>query len=300
MLLQSNNMDYTVTHSTIYRYSSPVNVCHNVLMLEPRNSSTLTCKRYELRIHPNPSVSVRREDMFGNVVQRFSLEENHSTLKITATSEVSVQPRDLPASSPTCAEISVRCKLPTDPNWLQVSPFLFDSPRIKRSAEFTNYAAITSNPGTPIIEAALDLTQRIYTDFKYDKDATLVDTPTETAFSGRRGVCQDFAHIAVACLRASNLPAKYVSGYLRTTPEPGTKRLVGNDESHAWFSVYCGSQLGWVDFDPTNDCACGPDHVPIAHGRDYSDVVPVKGIFLGGGETSMSVSVDVSETDSGE
>lgn len=291
-------MHYVITHTTSYRYSSPVSVCHNVLMLEPRQSSTLTCQRFELRIHPHPVVSVRREDMFGNYVQRFSLEENHSTLKITAKSHVTVQPRDLPQSltAPTCAQVSTQSKVPSDPDWLGISPFFFDSPRIKRMPEFAAYAEINSQPNRTIVEAALDLTRRIHADFRYDKDATLVDTPTETAFTGRRGVCQDFAHIAVACLRSSNLPARYVSGYLRTTPAPGTKRLVGNDESHAWFSVYCGSDLGWLEFDPTNNCPCGPDHVPIAYGRDYSDVVPVKGIFLGGGETSMSVSVDVSES----
>ena len=238
--------------------------------------------------------------MFGNFVQRFSLEENHSILKITAASRVTVQSRELPpgSSSPSCSQVSSRCRLPSDPNWLQVAPFFYDSPRIKRSAEFAEYAAINSRPDTPVVEAAMELTHRIFRDFEYDKDATLVDTPTETAFAGRRGVCQDFAHIAVACLRASHLPAKYVSGYLRTTPKPGTKRLIGNDESHAWFSVYCGNELGWIDFDPTNDCACGPDHLPIAHGRDYGDVVPVRGIFLGGGETAMSVSVDVATDES--
>ena len=290
-------MNYTITHSTAYRYSSPVNVCHNVLMLEPRQSRSMTCQRFELRIHPRPIVSVRREDMFGNYVQRFSLEENHSSLKITATSNVVVRAQQLTTTSdsPTCRQISFDSKSPSDPNWLDVAPFFFDSPRIKRSPEFASYAADSSQATRPVIETAMELTHRIYSDFEYDKDATLVDTPTETAFDGRRGVCQDFAHIAVACLRSVDIPARYVSGYLRTTPASGTKRLVGNDESHAWFSVYCGNALGWVDFDPTNDCECGTDHIPVAYGRDYSDVVPVKGIFLGGGETSMSISVDVSE-----
>lgn len=291
-------MNYTVTHSTAYRYSSPVNVCHNVLMLEPRQSQNLVCLEFELNIHPHPVVNVRRADMFGNFVHRFSLEENHSMLKVTARSQVKVSPQKLPSTeeSPTCAHVSTQSKLPADPNWLEVAPFFFDSPRIQRSADFAAYAAVNVRSDRPIVDAAMELTQRIYTDFKYDKDATLVDTPTEAAFAGRHGVCQDFAHIAVACLRSIDLPARYVSGYLRTTPAPGAKRLVGNDESHAWFSVYCGSEYGWLDFDPTNNCACGPDHVPIAWGRDYSDVVPVRGIFLGGGETSMSISVDVSET----
>lgn len=233
--------------------------------------------------------------MFGNFVHRFSLEENHSVLKIMAKSSVTVVHGESPMSqaSPTCDEITMAAKSQADPNWLSVSPFFFDSPRVKRSNEFAAYADPSVQQNRPVLDAALDLTQRIYKDFKYDKDATLVDTPTELAFNGRHGVCQDFAHVAVACLRSCNLPARYVSGYLRTVPAPGTKRLIGNDESHAWFSVYCGRELGWVDFDPTNNCICGTDHVPIAFGRDYSDVVPVKGIFLGGGKTAMTVSVDV-------
>ncbi len=288
-------MNYVVTHSTTYRYSSPVNVCHNVLMLEPRASPSLKCNSYRLDILPQPKFTARREDMFGNFVHRFSLEENHSVLKITASSNVTVQADSvgLTGLSPTCQQVDTSCKTQADPNWLKVSPFFFDSPRIKRSADFASYATSMLRADRPITEAALELTQRIYADFKYDKDATLVDTPTATAFAGRHGVCQDFAHVAVACLRSCNLPARYVSGYLRTIPAPGTKRLIGNDESHAWFSVYCGSELGWIDFDPTNNCVCGTDHVPIAFGRDYSDVVPVKGIFLGGGKTTMSVSVDV-------
>ena len=291
-------MNYTVTHSTIYRYSSPVSVCHNVLILEPRASAALECRRFEMQIQPKPKTASRRADMFGNQVHRFSLEENHSTLQITATSDVTVRPKVLRPGqvTPSCREVSSHCQTQADPNWLEVSPFFFDSPRIERRPQFANYANCASQSDRSVFDVAMELTHQIHSDFRYDKDATLVDTPTEVAFQGRHGVCQDFAHVAVACLRSSRLPARYVSGYLRTTPKPGTKRLVGNDESHAWFSVYCGSELGWVDFDPTNDCLCGSNHVPIAYGRDYSDVVPVKGIFLGGGETAMSVSVDVQET----
>ena len=145
----------------------------------------------------------------------------------------------------------------------------------------------------PILVALQSFCHQVYTDFSYDKEATAVDTLTEDAFNGRRGVCQDFAHIAVACLRSVGLPARYVSGYLRTVPPEGKERLVGADQSHAWVAVYCGPELGWVDFDPTNDCFCQTDHIPIAVGRDYSDVVPIKGVFLGGGEPTLTVSVDV-------
>lgn len=288
-------MKYVVTHETKYQYSSPVSVCHNVLMLEPAASLALTCSEYKLEIHPMPKTINRRQDMFGNVVQRFSLEENHDTLTIASTSHVTVRPVSIStqSSQPTCRKVVDYFKQHDDTNWLSVVPFYFDSPRIKRSNLFEEYAKTSVATDRSIMEAVTELTERIYTDFKYDTDATAVDTPTETAFKGRHGVCQDFAHVAVSCLRSCGLPARYVSGYLRTMPPAGKERLVGADESHAWFSVFCGNDLGWVDFDPTNNCLCGTDHVPIAFGRDYSDVVPVKGIFLGGGQPALSVSVDV-------
>lgn len=288
-------MNYTITHTTSYRYSSPVNVCHNVLILEPKHSAALQCHDYQLEVDPIPHVAARREDMFGNIVRRFSLEESHTKLTIKSISHVSVQPSELTNfdQSPTCSQVITSSKQHSDPNWLSVAPFFHDSPRINCSTEFAAFAAPSIQPNVPILTAAMNLTSQIYTDFKYSKDATQVDTPTETAFAGRHGVCQDFAHVAVVCLRSCGLAARYVSGYLRTIPAPGTKRLIGNDESHAWFSVYCGSELGWVDFDPTNDCLCNSNHVPIASGRDYSDVVPVRGMFIGGGKTVLSVSVDV-------
>ena len=287
-------MKYTVTHTTTYRYSSPVSVCHNVVMLEPRQSSALSCEHFDLQIRPSPSVSVRREDMFGNLVQRFSLEESHSTLEIKAISNVTTRYGELPGTSPTCGEVINASRSAENPDRLKIAPFFFDSPRIRRSKTYASYSDGSYRDDQSIIEFATNLTRQIHSDFRYDKDATAVNTPTEEAFRGRHGVCQDFAHVAVACLRSRNLPTRYVSGYLRTTPPPGTQRLIGNDESHAWFSVYCGRELGWIDFDPTNNCICGSNHVPIAFGRDYTDVVPVRGIFLGGGEPAMSVSVDVS------
>lgn len=288
-------MNYRITHTTSYKYSSPVSVCHNVVMLSPRKSEYLECNSHRLNVRPIPDISEHRTDMFGNIVRRFSLEENHSQLTITATSHVTVLPRELPAAetSAACSRVISGITDRSDPDWLDVVPFVFNSPRIQRSAEFAAFAAKVVQNDKPVVVAATDLTHRIYTEFKYDKQATHVDTPTETAFAGKHGVCQDFAHIAIACLRSVGLPARYVSGYLRTIPPEGKERLVGADQSHAWVSVYCGVEFGWIDFDPTNDCICGTDHVPIAIGRDYSDVVPIKGVFLGGGDPALSVSVDV-------
>ncbi|MEQ9410445.1 MAG: transglutaminase family protein [Fuerstiella sp.] len=288
-------MNYKITHTTNYRYSTPVSVCHNMVVLTPRPTDYLTVSSHRLSIRPIPISTEKRRDTFGNLLTRFSLEEHHSKLTITATSRVSVLPRDLPAAeaTPTCDVVRAGIADASDPNWLAVVPFVFDSPRIQRSSVFADFAAPVVQGSRSVLTALTDLTRLIYTEFKYDKNATRVDTPTESAFENRHGVCQDFAHIAVACLRSLKMPARYVSGYLRTIPPPGKERLVGADQSHAWVSVWCGPGLRWVDFDPTNNCVCGTDHVPIAVGRDYSDVVPIKGVFLGGGEPELTVSVDV-------
>jgi transglutaminase-like putative cysteine protease len=169
----------------------------------------------------------------------------------------------------------------------------FDSPRIRRSEAFAQYARGSFTPGRGMLDAALDLTRRIYVDFKYDTLATNVDTTPEEAFAGKAGVCQDFAQVAVACIRSIGLPARYVSGYLRTIPPLGKPALVGADESHAWFSVYSGAKYGWVGFDPTNGTLAGTDHIPISIGRDYGDISPMRGVVLGGGPTTLKVSVDV-------
>lgn len=288
-------MNYKITHTTTYKYSTPVSVCHNVVILSPQASEYLKVNSHRLSIRPMPEVVSKRQDIFGNIIQRFSLEQNHSQLSITATSRVTVSPRINPAplTAPTCGQVIESIANRSDPNWLSVMPLMLDSLRIHRSPKYTTYAAPSLQLNKSVVTAVTELTNQIYTGFKYDKNATKVDTPTDKAFEGRHGVCQDFAHVGVACLRSFGLPARYVSGYLRTIPPPGKERLIGADQSHAWLSVYCGSQIGWLDFDPTNNCICGMDHIPLAVGRDYSDVVPIRGVFLGGGEPLLSVSVDV-------
>lgn len=292
-------MKYKITHTTTYQYSTPVSVCHNVVMISPRETPSGVCLSHRLNIRPAPQVSHRRTDVFGNLIHTFSIEENHRQLTITATSRVSVTERVLPPPETTETWESVGARLAdrSNPGWLEVVPFLFDSPRIARSSVFGEYARASFDTHPTILAAALDLTHRLHVDFKYDKKATDVHTSTEQAFEQRRGVCQDFAHIGVACCRSVGLPARYVSGYLRTIPPAGKPRQIGGDASHAWFSIYCGEALGWLDFDPTNDCVCGTDHVTVAWGRDYDDVVPIKGVFLGGGDPLLSVSVDVAPVD---
>ena len=167
---------------------------------------------------------------------------------------------------------------------------------MRPSVQLRDYAQSSFASGRPILESIVDLTGRIFHDFEFDSKATTVYTPLEDLLKIRRGVCQDFAHLAIGCVRSMGLPCRYVSGYLRTTPPPGKPRMIGADASHAWASVYCGP-LGWVDFDPTNNALAGQSHISIAWGRDYGDVCPLQGVFVGGGEHSMGVNVDVIPAD---
>lgn len=292
-------MRYKITHTTSYAYSEPVRVCHNLVLLTPREDGNVRCKSHRLLIRPTPQASSRRKDFFGNQVHAFSIEENHRSLTVTASSRVNVDLVDYPPPEESTPWETIRDGLTTgtDPLWFEAAPFLFDSPRIHRRAAFAEYAAESFAPERPILEAVLDLTRRIHAEFAYDAKATTVSTGIEEAFLMKKGVCQDFAQIQIACLRSLGLAARYVSGYLRTIPPPGKPRLVGADQSHAWCSVYCGA-LGWVDVDPTNDAICKTDHVPLAWGRDYDDVTPIKGVFLGGGQHQLRVSVDVAPMES--
>lgn len=288
-------MQYKITHTTAYQYSTAVSVCHNLVMLTPREDSRVRIHHHRLATQPLPQFASRRKDAFGNVVNAFSIEENHRQLTVTASNRVSVAQQSLPADNDSPPWEAVRDGVAgeTDPNWLDCSRFLFDSPRITRSGDFAQYALQSFAAARPVLDALRDLTGRIHRDFKYDKSATVVNTATSEAFRLRRGVCQDFAHIQIACLRSIGMPARYVSGYLRTYPAAGKPRLVGADQSHAWVAAYCGPEVGWVEIDPTNNGLCGTDHVPIAWGRDYGDVVPMRGVFLGGGAHQLKVSVDV-------
>jgi len=288
-------VDYTITHTTRYAYTSPVSVCQNVVALTPRDDGRVHCWVHRLRIRPGPINTHRRTDYFGNILTVFSIDESHDELMISAISRVTVQsPAPMPSEKDARWEVVRQdLSLKVNPEWHQASRFLFNSPRVERRAEYAEYALQSFQPGTSVLMAALDLAGRIQRDFTYDTKATETHTPTEIAFSIRKGVCQDFAHIMIACLRSIGIPARYVSGYLRTIPPLGKPRLVGADQSHAWVAVYCGQELGWIELDPTNNCSCGMDHIPVAWGRDYSDVVPVRGAYLGGGESTIGVSVDV-------
>ena len=289
-------MTYQITHRTLYEYAAPVTVSHHVARLEPRGTAAQERKSFGINIFPKPVLRKTREDYFGNRLCFFAIQEAHQQLEIVTTSRVMVHARQPSAPEPTMAweEGERLFRDPVSPEVVEPYQFVFDSPQVRASEELADYALESFGKNTPLLTGARELVRRIFTDFKYDPKATTVATPLEAVWEKRRGVCQDFAHLGIACLRSLGLPARYVSGYLRTLPPEGRERLVGADASHAWFAVFCPG-AGWVDFDPTNNVQPGEEHITVAYGRDFGDVSPVAGILSGGGDHVVKVSVDVSQ-----
>ncbi len=286
-------MTYRVTHVTTYRYEEPASVCHNELRLTPRSGGRQRTRRAQLRVDPTPSVLAPQVDFFGNQVHFVALQEPHRQLTVTAKSDVEVMPAEAPGATPPWEAVRARLRTDRDAEVLAAYQFAFESPHVEIEPEVLAWAAESFPPGRPLVDAVLALTTRIHDGFAYDPDATSVATPVAEVLRERRGVCQDFAHLEIACLRALGLAARYVSGYILTTPPRGATRLVGADASHAWLSVWLGD-AGWLDVDPTNDLVPSDQHVTVAWGRDYGDVSPLRGVVLGGGEHTMTVAVDVS------
>jgi len=289
-------MTYNILHRTLYDYTAPVTVSHHVARLEPRGTKAQAQESFSLKIFPEPTLRKDRVDYFGNRLCLFSIQEVHSKLEIITHSRVTVrrEPPPAPETSPAWEEVAALFRDPVSPEVVEPYQFVFDSPQVRASFELADYALESFPKGVPLLIGVRELTRRIFTDFKYDPKATTVATPLEEVVEKRRGVCQDFAHLGIACLRSLGLPARYVSGYLRTRPPEGKPRLVGADASHAWFAVFCPG-AGWVDFDPTNNVQPGEEHITVAYGRDFGDVSPVAGIITGGGKHDVQVSVDVAE-----
>lgn len=288
-------MNYRVTHTTTYVYEDAVSICHNEVRLTPRSGPHQVARRTQLLIDPLPSVLVAQTDYFGNPMHFLTLQEPHERLAITAMSDVEVSAIPPPADSgDTPPWEAVRDQLRADRGAasLDAYQFAFASPHVRADADVAAYAARSFPRNRPIMAGLLDLTHRIHDEFTYDPEATTVSTPVADVLRERRGVCQDFAHLEIACLRALGLAARYVSGYILTRPPEGTERLIGADASHAWISV-CIPDVGWLDIDPTNDVIPRGEHVTLGWGRDYADVCPIRGVVLGGGDHEMSVSVDV-------
>jgi transglutaminase-like putative cysteine protease len=286
-------MHYRVEHTTTYSYSEVVPLCQNEVHLTPRETARQACVTHRLTIQPAPRTVDEFLDYFGNQVRSFAIHDPHYEMSVSAVSEVSISPAAYIDPQSTLAWEQVRDFAwdPSDEEAFLARQFIFDSPHVIRAGQLSELAAASFLPRRAWLEAVLDLTARINREFTYDPTATSISTPLETVLAMRRGVCQDFAHLQIGCLRSLGLPARYISGYLRTTP-PGQPRMVGADASHAWLSGYCPG-LGWVEFDPTNNVVPSLDHITLAWGRDYSDVCPIKGVFVGGGEHSMHVAVDV-------
>ena len=287
-------MKYKVIHSTEYRYSDPVPLCHNILHLKPRETARQTLLSHSISVTPNPVARTERLDFFNNPVVGFSLQEPHESLKVVARSEVQVKAFETAAGLwwPAWEDVARTLRGRHSPEVLDARQFIFESPFITINSELADYARPTFKPGRNLLDCVTELTQRIYSEFTFDSGATTIGTPILDVLHHRHGVCQDFAHLQIGCLRALGLAARYVSGYLVTKPPAGRPRLVGCDTSHAWLSVYF-PDFGWIDFDPTNGVIPSFEHITVAWARDYDDVSPMRGVVVGGYRHSLHVSVDV-------
>ena len=286
---------YKVRHVTTYRYAEPVLLAHHQAHLTPRQTAFQTCHRSQIRIDPQPAeIEGGGRDYFGNPVTFFDLRDPPARLVVQVPSKVEVRERLCPAAAATPNRQEALAMLETlsGPSLLEVSDGRFDSPYVATSAAIRDYAQLSFPDGRPLLECLLDLTRRINQEFTYDPAATTLATPLAEVLEERRGVCQDFAHLGIACVRSMGLPARDVSGYLLTRPPPGGVKLQGSDASHAWMSAFVPG-AGWLDFDPTNNCMANLEHVTVGWGRDFDDVSPLRGVVLGGGDHSLKVGVDV-------
>ncbi|MGO9836271.1 MAG: transglutaminase family protein [Polyangiaceae bacterium] len=288
-------MRLRVVHATDYEYEQPLTTSYHELRVTPRDGETQIRVAHRVEITPAPNALTVRTDFFGNCTHYFSLHQPHRSLRIVATSEVELEGRrQLPLAAPSRGWEEVRGRIASErkPEVLDAYSFTFDSSYVRAATSLREYALPSFPPARPLMEAARDLTRRIHQEFTYDPSATQISTPLAEVLRKRRGVCQDFAHLQIGCLRSLGLPGRYVSGYMMTKPPPGRPRLVGADASHAWASTFC-PDVGWVDFDPANDVIPSDGHVTMAYGRDFGDVTPVRGVIHGGGRHAMRVSVDV-------
>ncbi|WP_432240701.1 transglutaminase family protein [Herbaspirillum robiniae] len=298
---QAQRLVYQIRHQTTYQYSLPVRLSHQMLHLTPRELPWQHCISHSVNIQPAPQLVRSYEDNFGNVIKGFSLDTDHTSLDVHADSWVELTSRSLPQDALSWDEAVMQQSYhggqSMQPGMLDASNFLFESSHVRIKREFIRYAADCFRPGLSVVEGVRALMLRIHDEFSFDPAATTVSTPVTEVFVNRRGVCQDFAHLMLSCLRSIGLAARYVSGYLLTEPPPGQPRLIGADASHAWVSVYCPGREGeegvWIDADPTNGIFADTSHITLGWGRDFLDVSPLRGVLIGGGQQSMQVAVTV-------
>jgi transglutaminase-like putative cysteine protease len=289
-------MRYRVIHTTEYKYADRVSHCYNLANLTPRNTSRQTCIKSRISVSPKAIHSNTRTDYFGNESYHFEIQAPHSTLSITAESEIEINEAGFDfKTNPGMTYREVLDYMSGTPSFeaIEAKEFCLDSPMIRISDALAEYAQPSFSDSRPLYECVAELTTRIFNDFKYTPGFTTIATPLSEVLEHKKGVCQDFAHLQVGCLRAMGIPSKYVSGYMETLPPLGQEKLVGADATHAWIS-YFSPNHGWIEFDPTNNKQAGIQHIVTAEGRDYYDVTPLKGVIFGGGKNPiLEVSVDV-------
>jgi transglutaminase-like putative cysteine protease len=294
-----NNSRFHVLHETRYEYAATVSLSQKLLHLTPRSFQFQQCESHSIMLNPMDSERTQGVDFFGNQTSYCVVTEPHQSLLVRAESVLTLYPRpgqELLANSVPWEAVRDGIHLLTNPARLEVIKYLYTSTHITYSEELAAFARVSFKPGRSVLESAFDLTRRIYSEFLFDSQATEISTPLSELLEIKRGVCQDFAHLMIGCLRAIGLACRYVSGYILTRPAPGKLRLIGADASHAWVSVYCPS-IGWVDFDPTNCCMVTMEHVTLGWGRDFSDVSIIRGVMLGGGAQTLKVNVTMTELD---
>jgi transglutaminase-like putative cysteine protease len=290
-------MRYSVKHLTRYAYGAPVDLGYHLLRLVPPTTEAPQRRQrlveHAIAIVPEPVSLAGFADHFGNQVRHVAIEKRHESFSAELDAVVEVEAGALAGQGPAWDAIADAIRDDGFPAETAVAEFAFASPLAGDDPAAREFAAESFAAERPVAEAVADLTRRINRAFGYVPGATTVTTPVAEVMQTKRGVCQDFAHVMIAGLRAHGLPARYVSGYIRTTPPPGAEARRGADASHAWVSVWCGAELGWVEFDPTNDLLVGEEHIVLAYGRDFSDVSPLRGVILGGGAHAVDVAVTV-------
>lgn len=290
---------YHIVHETTYSYESPVSLSRQLLHLTPRTCAWQRCLRHQITVEPEASAARERLDCFGNPVTELAIEFPHESLSVRAEGTIEVLPHlpseHLDSGSPAWETVRDALDYGARLVLLDASCYQFESPYVRVKHEFAAYAKACFPPGRPVLDAVHALMSRIHGEFEFDPEATTVATPVLRVLAEKRGVCQDFAHLMLSCLRSQGLAARYVSGYLLTHPPPGRPRMVGADASHAWVSVYCPEREGgrWVDFDPTNNLLPDTQHITLAWGRDFADVSPLRGVILGGDAHELEVAVTV-------
>lgn len=287
-------MRYQVEHRTIYSYALSVLQSQQLLHMMPRETPFQQSVSYTLTCEPQPAEHSSRLDFFGNHIDYLTFLTPHQSLQVISRFQVEVSPRPAPdilAQSPAWEQVQAMLQSQSARH-IEAARYLYSTVKVKSSEALAEFARSCFTAQRPLLQAAMALTQKIHQEFEFDPHATDVVTPLDEVMKGKRGVCQDFAHIMIGAMRSLGLACRYVSGYILTHPPQGQPRLVGADASHAWVSVYCPLH-GWVDFDPTNNCLVQQEHITVAWGRDFGDVSPMRGVVLGGGMQQLSVSVTV-------